>query len=131
MSIDAHVDAWVALLNAGGAHAYDPGDLAEMASKPDYYTEVHVAGGPTENARTGGQGSVSPYRLILRCVGNSKWNAQREADKAAEAINDKQVTVAGVETTRAGRETFDEPVAPDGPTSPGMWSGVSSWAYAH
>lgn len=127
MSALAHADAIIAKLNAGGAHAYLADDVKRMATKPPYYTEVHLAFGVDENQRIGAFGGVTGIRCITRVVSTSQRNAETERQKGSDALLEQFLTVGGESFGPLRREVPDDTIDDEGD---GFWSGTTSWIYA-
>lgn len=127
IAIDPHAEAIVALINAAGGHAYQPGDVKALPSLPAYFTEVYVMARPDENGRVGSLGGIAPARVMTRSVARSEHNAINERANVSTALLGSSFVVAGESFGPIRRETSEDAVEDAGD---GWWSGQSSWIYA-
>jgi hypothetical protein len=128
MSEQAHLAAVKALLSAANAV---PLTLAEAKAKakdgtlPASYNEVTVSqkvgSGPR---RAGAPSQVTQWRVVTRAVAQTYGNAQEMRRRAALALDEAKVTVAG-EDYFIERAVSDDPIAEDDT----WWSGVSEFGY--
>lgn len=125
MSEQAHLDAVKALLTAANAKPYTLAELDALASLPTSYNEVTVSqkvgSGPR---RAGAPSQVTQWRVVVRSVADIYGNAQEMRRRAALALDEAKVTVAG-ETYFIERAVSDDPIAEDD----GWWSGTSEFGY--
>lgn len=127
IAIDPHAAAIVALINAAGGHAYQPGELKKLATLPPFFTEVYVMARPDENGRIGSLGGIAPARVMTRSVAQSEHNAINERSKVSAALLGAAFVIAGETFGPVRRETSEDAVTDEGN---GWWSGQSSWIYA-
>lgn len=115
----------VALLAAGDAAPLTPDELRPTAGQtlPARYTEVWVSEVPGERDRVGRGIGIRQWRVITRAVGDSYANTSAYRARAAAALEDATVTVAGVTSSPIVRAVADDPIAEDVPG----WSGPSEW----
>lgn len=122
-----HAAAIVALINAAGGHAYQPGAVKALSSLPPAYTVVYVMARPDENGRIGSLGGIAPARVMTRSVAVREDNAITERAKVSAALLGATFDVAGETFGPIRRETSEDAVEDEGN---GHWSGQSSWTYA-
>lgn len=127
IAVNAHAAAIVALINAAGGHAYQPGDAKALPSLPSYFTEVYVMARPDENGRIGSLGGIAPARVMTRSVAQSEHNAINERSKVSAALLGASFVVGAESFGPIRRETSEDSVDDEGD---GWWSGTSSWTYA-
>lgn len=125
MSEQAHLDAVKALLTAANAKPYTLAELDALASLPTSYNEVTVSqkvgSGPR---RAGAPSQVTQWRVVVRSVADIYSNAQEMRRRAAAALDEAALTVAG-ELFFVERTASDDPIGADD----GWWSGVSEYGY--
>lgn len=127
IAVDLHAEAIVALINAAGGHAYQPGAAKALPALPAQFTEVYVMARPDENGRIGSLGGVAPARVMTRSVGLSEHNAIRERAKVSAALLGASFVASGETFGPIRRETSEDAVEDAGD---GRWAGTSSWVYA-
>lgn len=123
----AHLAAVMALLTAGNASPYTLQQLADLApaALPTKYCEVYVTERFSEGHRFGGRSDKRAWRVQVRAVAQIEANAQTIRTRVRDALEDKSVTVSGVESTAMLRGASDEPIRPD----EGWFSGLSEFVY--
>lgn len=127
----AHTAAIKALLTAGNANPYTLQDLedykvAHNGALPESYNEVYVTERLAEGHRFGGRSDKRAWRVQTRAVARVEDNAKTMRTRARDALEDKSVTVSGVESTAMERGASDDPIRPD---EPGWFSGLSEFIY--
>lgn len=127
IAIDSHAEAIVALINAAGGHAYQPGAVKALPSLPAFFTEVYVMARPDENGRVGSLGGISPARVMTRSVARTEHNAINERAKVSASLLGASFDIDGEIFGPIRRETSEDAVEDAGE---GWWSGQSSWIYA-
>lgn len=127
IAVNPHAAAVVALINAAGGHAYQPGAVKALPSLPAYFTEVYVMARPDENGRVGALGGIAPARVMTRSVARSEHNAINERSKVSAALFGASFTVDSESFGPLRRETSEDAIEDAGD---GWWSGTSSWIYA-
>jgi hypothetical protein len=127
IAVDLHAEAIVALINAAGGHAYQPGVLKALTPLPPHFTEVYVMARPDENGRVGALGGVTPARVMTRSVAQTESSAIKERANVAAALLGVSFAVSGETFGPVRRETSEDAIEDAGD---GYWSGTSSWIYA-
>lgn len=127
IAVNPHAAQIVALINAAGGHAYQPGEAKAVRPSPQFYTEVYVMARPDENGRVGALGGIAPARVMTRSVAKSEHNAINERQKVSTALLGASFTVAGELFGPIRRETSEDAIEDQGD---GWWAGTSSWTYA-
>lgn len=127
IAIDPHAEAIVALINAAGGHAYQPGAVKALPSLPAIFTEVYVMARPDENGRVGALGGIAPARVMTRSVARTEHNAINERAKVSAGLHGASFAVVGESFGPIRRETSEDAIEDAGD---GWWSGQSSWIYA-
>jgi hypothetical protein len=121
----AHLAAVKVLLTAANAMPYTLAELAALSALPTSYNEVTVSqkvgSGPR---RAGAPSQVTQWRVVTRAVAKEYGNAQEMRRRAALALDEAKVTVAG-EDYFIERAVSDDPIAEDDT----WWSGVSEFGY--
>lgn len=114
-----------ALLSAAQANPFTLQELADMTNKPSHYCEVMVTERVTEFSRYGGRSDVRSWRAQVRSVARYEDNAKTNRSRVGGALEDRTVTVGGIESTPMRRGASDDPVRPDD----GWWSALSEFNY--
>lgn len=127
IAVNPHAAAIVALINAAGGHAYQPGDVKALRELPPYFTEVYVMARPDENGRVGSLGCIAPARVMTRSVARSEHNAINERAKVSAALLGAMFAVGSESFGPLRREASEDAVSDAGD---GWWTGTSSWVYA-
>lgn len=125
MTAIAQRDAVMALLTAANANPFTLQQLADVANKPSAYCEVYVTERIGENYRYGGRSDARAWRVQVRAVAKYEDNAETIRARACGALEDRTVTVGGVESTPMLRGASDDPIGPDD----GWYSGLSEYVY--
>ena len=130
MSESSHTAAVTTALSTGGAVPHDldkvPGSTGNPGTLPPYYTEVSVMRRFGGNPRVTTQSGVQGYRITTRAVANSAANARNMRSKQHAALEETVLVVDGEATTPIKFDSA-EPIAED----EGMYSGLTTWTYAH
>jgi hypothetical protein len=130
VSESSHLAAVRAALDSAGAAPHDigrvPGASGNPGQVPQWYTETSVVRRFGGNPRVDSRSSVQGYRITTRAVANSAANARNIRAKQHAALEDVALTVDGEQTTPIKFESAD-PIASD----EGMFSGLTTWTYAH
>lgn len=130
MSESTHQAALLAALDSAGAVPYDlgkvPGSTGNTGKVPQWYTEVSVSRRYGSNPRVTSASGVQGYRITTRAVANSAANARNVRAKQHAALEETVLTVDGEATTPIKFESA-EPIASD----EGMFSGLTTWTFAH
>lgn len=116
--------AVMALLSAAGANPYTLGQLAKMSTKPAQYCEVYVTERVGEVRMSGGRSSQRSWLVQVRAVAQLEDNAEKVREKVRDALEERTVTVGGVESTPIAAGPQD-PIAPDS----GWFSGLGDFTY--
>lgn len=130
MSESTHTAAVSTALGTAGGAPYDlgkvPGSTGNTGTLPQWYTELSVTRRFGGNPRVTTESGVQGYRITTRAVANSAANARNMRAKQHAALEEAVLVIDGEATTPIKFESA-EPIAPDD----GMFSGLTTWIYAH
>jgi hypothetical protein len=130
VSESSHAAAIRTALDSAGAEPYDtgkvPGSTGNAGQMPQWYTEASVTRRFGGNPRATATSGVDGYRILTRAVANSAANARNVRTKQHAALEGVVLTIDGQQTTPITFESAD-PIALDD----GMFSGLTTWTYAH
>lgn len=125
MSAVAHADAVLARLQTTELDTYD----TVPQNPPFPYAEVIADLGRHVAPRLHGRSKRKAWRVMVRVVGSTKYEARAAYDVVSEALYGHRLVVDGVLCTPCGDES-SEPVDLDDPDVPGVYSGHIVWTFA-
>ncbi len=119
--------AVVAALTAEGSTALTLSQLSSTAVRPEHYNQVLVTERLQPIRRVGGSGGVRLWRVSILSVGKRYADAQNEREIARRALEDRTLTVDGVESGALTSDIESSPIVPDD----GWFSGSSEYVFAN
>lgn len=124
-----HLDLITTMLTAavGDNRVYLYGQVPGSDGNPDELPEIYVLVSLERRQvipRQAGRTNRTSWRLSVRYVGRTTSEAQWAGWKTATALNEQQITVAGITSTPFLHETTNA-VAPDA----GLYSGLVAYTY--
>lgn len=122
----AHAEALKARLDPalGQWAAYDYDEVPDAL--PNIFAALTVAQRVGSPVRMCGGRPLYGWRITTRVVGRTVDEARWAREKIAAEIQDRKLTIDGVESTPVRFETEDQ-IEPDD----GRYSGLTTWTYAH
>lgn len=125
----AHLDAVLAVLDAGDAEPYTVQQAKRVSVLPPAYNEVRL------EPRAGGSFRLTAttdrigYRIVVNALGDTYERAQAMREAAFTALRGASLVIGGVRSTPVSFEG-GQPIDNEDADHPGYYAGQMLWTYA-